>query len=920
MKTVGAERYLIEDLLPLAELSKEAKREKAIRHGHISTLHVWWARRPLVVARAAVLGALLPSPESDEERERLKSFVINLCNWDAHPTLIEEARKLIAKNYPDGPPKVLDSFAGGGSIPLEALRLGCEAHAVEYNPVAYLILKSTLEYPQKYGAKLAEDVAKWGKWVLERARAELSEFYPKEDDGATPIAYIWSRTVRCPNPGCGTEIPLFRQFWLAKKANRRIALKPIVNHYKKAVEFDVVTVGANENWPSQGTVKRATAHCLVCGGTAQGEYVRAESKAGRMGHRLVAVVKTAGRGSGRSYEIANSAHIEAFEKAVSQLEKLKAAHNDPLSLLPDERMVPTIGNNFTVSGKYIWGIRSWGDLFNPRQALALTTFARLVREAHDEIKKECCDEEYAKAVATYLGFTLDKIANWLSCLSRWEVTWQMPKEALTGHKISMVWDYAEGNPISGSAGSWAKAISYVTRALGTFVRSTNNRAAVCVTGSATHLTLDGGSLHAVVIDPPYYDNVPYADLSDFFYVWLKRSIGHLYPEAFQTTLTPKDEEIVHNPARWLAAAKEKRHQEKPDCACADCISRRHYERLLTASFQEIHRVLKDDGLAVIMFTHKSTAAWESLIQSLLNAGLYPTASWPVHTEMEASTHTRGKGSIVSTILLACRKRGVGANPDRSGQTEGSAPTGWYHEIKPQLEARVRERLQKFWESGISGADFLVSAIGPAVEVFGRYEKVLHPSGHEIKVSRLLDEVRRLVIDFAMKMILKSEGVGQVDAPTQFYVYFRWAYDANEVLYDEARKLAQASGVELDALTQAGLVKKQKDKVKVLSALERDPKVFEKQEGQDLLINGLHKALVLWEKGDLESLQKFLAEEGLLEAERFWRVAQALIAILPEGDEERKLLEQLMPSREGLLRREELREVPRGQKRLFEERS
>ncbi len=911
-------RYLIEDLLPLAELSKEAKREKAIRHGHISTLHVWWARRPLVVARAAVLGALLPSPESEEERERLKRFLINLCNWDAHPSLIEEARKLLRQHYPDGPPKVLDSFAGGGSIPLEALRLGCEAYAVEYNPVAYLILKATLEYPQRYGvgangrSPLHEDVERWGKWVLERARAELAEFYPKEPDGATPIAYIWSRTVRCPNPACGAEIPLFRQFWLAKKPNKRIALKPIVNHYDKRVDFEVVTVGANEDWPSQGTVRRATAHCLLCGGTADDDYLRSEAQAERMGHRLVAVVKTTGRGSGRQYAVANSKHIEAFKKAARRLEELKANHKDELSLVPDEPSPGTIGQG--ASQRPTYGLTEWGKYFNPRQALALATFARLVREAHEEIKKECCNDDYAKAVATYLGLAVDRLGDYNSILCSWHTSRELIRNTFSGHHLHMIWDYTEIDPFSISTGGFEGAIDWIKAAVSREAISTRSCSNAMVGSAASLSNFIDSSLHAVVIDPPYYDNVPYADLSDFFYVWLKRSVGHLYPDAFQTQLTPKDEEIVHNPARWATAAKSKRHQDdNPNCACAKCISHRHYERLLTQSFQEIHRVLKDEGLAVIMFTHKSTAAWESLIQSLLNAGLYPTASWPVHTEMEASTHTRGKGSIVSTILLACRKR-----PTKS-------TTAWYHELKPQLEARVRDRLKKFWEVGISGADFFVSAIGPAVEIFGRYDKVLHPSGETITVSELLDEVRRLVADFALEMILKTEGVGQVDAPTRFYVLFRWAYDANEVPYDDARKLSQVLGVELDALAHVGLAKKLKDKVRVLAALDRDPKSFERQEGPveaqhavPLLINGLHKALVLWEKGDLENLQKFLAEEGLLEAERFWRAAQALVSVLPEGDEERKLLEQLMPAREGLLRRESLRETPRGQKGLFEE--
>jgi adenine-specific DNA methylase len=339
-----SERFLIETVLPIRELSAEARREKAIRHGHISTLHVWWARRPLVTARAAVLGALLTDdPEVDAR------FIANLCRWEVHDGdsggryLLEQARCRIRKRFSDQPPKVLDSFAGGGSIPLEALRLGAEAYAVEYNPVAYLILKATVEYPQCYGHRLIGEVKRWGEWVLERAKEALAPFYPQVE-GETPIAYLWSRTIRCPNPACGAEIPLFRQFWLARKAKKAVALMPCPDPATKQVDFTIVGQGAPippHFDPAKGTVARGNAVCLVCHTSADEKYVKAEAQAGRMGHRLVAVVTTRGRGQGRTYRIAAPHDHAAFHNAEAALHNLTQTPSPwafGLSWIPDEPM------------------------------------------------------------------------------------------------------------------------------------------------------------------------------------------------------------------------------------------------------------------------------------------------------------------------------------------------------------------------------------------------------------------------------------------------------------------------------------------------------------------------------------------------------------------------------------------------------
>ncbi len=883
-------RFLIESTLPLKELSAEARREKAIRHGHISTLHVWWARRPLVVARAAVLGALLTDDAVEEK------FIANLCRWEVHdgdPSgryLLDQARSLIRQRFGDTPPRVLDSFGGGGSIPLEALRLGCEAHAVEYNPVAYLILKATLEYPQRYGTQLVSEVKRWGEWVLEQARQELAAFYPAAG-GETPIAYIWSRTIRCPNPACGAEIPLFRQFWLARKDKKKVALKPLPNQAEKRVDFQIVGAHGGASIPSdfdpsRGTVSRGNAVCLVCKTSAKDDYVKAEAQAGRMGHRLVAVVTTRGRGQGRNYRLATEADLAAFRQAEEALQSLTPTPSPwafNLPWVPEEPMDQKNPN--IVSGRG-YGFREWGQLFNPRQLLALVTFGKWVRAAHREILRQTHDPDFAKAVTTYLGLAVDFVANYNCALASNHASKEVLRAAMSGHHLHMVWDYAETNPLQDEAGSgWGAAMEWLIRYLTR--ESRIPQVGTAHLGSAAALPFPDKHFDAVVIDPPYADNVPYADLSDFFYVWLRRTVGDLYPEAFGTALVPKDEEAVVNPARFGGKKEGER------------IAQAHYQRLMQQSFAEIYRVLKPEGMAVVMFTHRSTQAWESLIQSLLDAGLYPTASWPVHTEMEASTHQRGKGAIQSTILMACRRR-----PENAG-------IGWYAQVRAELEEVIPQQLKKFWAAGIRGADFFVSAIGPAVGVFGQYRGVRRPDGGAVTVRDLLDEVRTLVATFAIQQL----GFPDLDESTRFYVLYRWAYGGTELAFDEANKLAKSTGAELDTLEKEKRLLTRKGQTVELpifdERMEKHKAHFKKvledgQVAQLSQVDGLHVALWLWTKGDMAGLAKFLGAVGVSSAEHsFWRTAQAVLEVekaqaTAAVEKEIRALEQLLGSKRSVL--------------------
>ncbi|MFZ8801565.1 MAG: DUF1156 domain-containing protein [Candidatus Calescibacterium sp.] len=466
-------KSFIEVSFPVKEVSEESSREKNIRHGHISTLHIWWARRPLASSRATAYAALIPAPENNLEWDTKKQFIEDLAKWEnsLNKTIIEKARKDILEANGGKTLKVLDPFAGGGSIPLECLRLGMEVCANNYNPVAVLILKCTLEYPQKYGRPvkiksndltqtetlinpLIEDVKKWGNWVLEEAKKEIGKFYPNDENGSIPVGYIWARTIPCQNPSCGAEIPLMRQFWLAKKDTRKIALKPIIKD--KKVEFEIV--GQDNNFPSdfepeKGTVSRAIASCLVCGSTQDDKTVRKLFQDGKAGQRMVAVVLHHPRATGKIYRLATEKDLEIFKSAEKYLEEKRKRLMDEWGIdpVPDEPM--NTEDPTTVAGRG-YGITKWGDLFNSRQKLALITFTEKVRLAYKKMIEEGYDKEYAKAVVSYLGLTFNRLSAYGCVLVPWQPGFEKVQRAFSRQALGMIWDYSEINTIGEGVGSW----------------------------------------------------------------------------------------------------------------------------------------------------------------------------------------------------------------------------------------------------------------------------------------------------------------------------------------------------------------------------------------------------------------------------------------------------------------------------------
>jgi len=889
-------RRFIEETFPVKEVSEHSVREKNIRHGHISTLHVWWARLPLAASRATAYAALIPSCSTDKEKEEKRRFIVELSKWEnsLNKELIERARRDILDFY-GRPPRVLDCFAGGGSIPLEALRLGCEAHAVEYNPVAVLILKCILEYPQKYGKKLKEDVERWGNWVFERAKEEIGRFYPdevvetneieleggKRREELETIGYIWARTIPCQNPSCGAEIPLMRQFWLAKK-EKKVSLYPYVEG--KEVKFRIVGNGYEEMPegfdPSKGTVKGAIATCPVCGFVCDANTTRKLFQQGRAGQRMVAVVLH-GK-NGKTYRIATEKDVEVYREAEKYLEVKRAKLMEEWGLdpVPDEPMPPKETLGFRVQR---YGMLKWGDLFNSRQKLALITFTEKVRLAYRKMVEGGYDKEYAKAVASYLGLGINRLADKNSLLCR-----LIPQTEAIGftygrQALAMLWDYIEMNPIEHPSG-WnviiietLENVSHLSQIL--LIPNSKSQIPKVSQCSATELPYPKEYFDAVLTDPPYYDNVPYSYLSDLFYVWLKRSIGDLYPDLFSTPLTPKSKEIV---AYSHAGGLDK--------------GKRYFEEMLKKAFKEISRVLKPDGIAVIVYAHKSTSGWETLINSLLDSGLVTTASWPIDTEMRKRLRALESAALASSIYIVCRKM----NREK---------TGWFNEVKEEIRQRLHAKLDKLWNEGISGADFFIAAIGSAIEVFGKYEKVMDYEGNIIRAEKLLEFVREVVTDYAVRQILHDGIAGELSPLTRFYLLWRWTYGEAKVEFDEARKLAQSVGLNLEKHYNRGFIKKEKEFTIVLGPHERKLEEI----GDEEMIDVLHKSALLWKAGRREELKKLLSRTYGI-SENFYRLAQAISETLPNESKEKKLLDGFLSERSRIV--DEIRSSG-VQRRLFE---
>jgi putative DNA methylase len=793
-------RKLIEVALPLEAINREAAREKSIRHGHPSTLHLWWARRPLAACRAVLFAQLVDDPSAhpdrfpteeaqDQERQRLFRLIERLVPWEAtqDEQVLSEAREEIRRSCGDTPPEVLDPFCGGGSIPLEAQRLGLVAKGSDLNPVAVLITKALIELPARFanqppihsvdnegrlaveswhGAQgLAEDVRYYGAWIRKEAERRIGHLYPPATlpDGrkATVIAWIWARTVACPNPACRATMPLVRSFWLSKRKGKEAWIRPVIE--RSSIRFEI---GHGSSGPAvEGTVSRTGATCLVCNTPVPLAHVRAEGKAGRMGKRLVAIVAEGDRQ--RVYLPPDVEH----EKAAN----VPRPDDAPETELPEQAL------GFRVQG---YGMTHHADLFTNRQLTTLCALSSLTHEAHQQLVSDGASAEYADAVTTYLALSASKAAVFHCALARWRPNESKTAPAFGRQALSMVWDFAEAHPFAGAGGDWLGVLDGAISALG--------KVAWDVPGQAMQLDVlrPRQAKCIVATDPPYYDNVGYADLSDFFYVWLRSSLGSTYPDLFSTVLTPKSGELVADPFR--AGSKE--------------LADRKFEEGFERAFINLREAANPAYPMTVFYAFKqseqdeggvASTGWETMLAGLVRSGLAVTATWPMRTEGGTRLRSLASNALASSIVLACRPRSETAGiTDRRG-------------FLASLHSELPQALRELQQGNIAPVDLAQAAIGPGMAVFSRYAKVVEPTGESMPVRSALALINQ-VLDEVL-----AEQEGEFDADTRFAIKWFEQYGFDEAGYDPAEGLARATNVSVKGLEDAGILVARAGRVRLL---------------------------------------------------------------------------------------------------------
>jgi adenine-specific DNA methylase len=878
-------RHLIEEELPLETVNAASAREKSLRHGHISTLHLWWARRPLAMSRAVVFGTLMPDPADPAVRaELLKTIgVASEFEQSSNPAAIDPLRKALRDAYPERPPKVLDCFAGGGAIPLEALRLGCDTTAVDLNPVAHLIQRCCLDYPERFGSPgnlgertLAEDFVTWAAWVRERSAPALNRVFPADARRRRPAVYFWARTTTCTNPACLAEIPLVSSLRLADSSRRRawIALKVNRDGHRPVVD---ITVRTDNPPPSldldQGTTKAGSISCPACHTSLAGPKVREHAKRQPFGYRLYAVLDIDGRT--RTYRSPTHDEVRGIEEASRLLNTLDDL-DDGTTAIPDEPVDPIGYNNLQ---NLPYGYDTWRSCFTDRQLWVLASLCEAVRAAYAEMIHEGMAPDRARAVTTYLGLCVDRIVDRNSAFCTWDVGMELVRNTFPQQTIRMAWDITEVDPFGDGPGSWAGAVKWIQLVI-KHCSEVGRTPATVLRGNAQRLPFGDGEFDAVIVDPPYYFSVMYSDLSDFFYVWLKRSVGFLYPELFVTQWTPKDEEVVQN----RCAPSNPRY-----------ISAEEFELRMRRSLDEIARVVKPDGIVSLVFAHTDVVAWEKLLHALRSAGLVVTTSWPMRSEMGNRPLAQVKAALGSSIVLVCRRA--------EARSEG-----YYDDVVRQLERRIADRLGTFDAMGLVGADYFASAVGPAFEVFAQYQKVTRLSGDEVDVDDLMVLAREAVARHAMSRLLGDDSVGGLDPVSLLYLTWRWAYLTAKVPADDAYKLERAFDVDLSTLegphglavrAGANFTLRQPDDRRGLAI---GP--------SSTLVDVLHQACLLWDSGRRRELEGLLSETGAGTDRAFWSLGRALAQVLPEGDRERTMLLGLTNNQETLAATAAAASVPR----------
>ncbi len=1041
---IESDKRLIEVAFPLKQASLDSVHEKNVRHGHISTLHIWPARRPLAASRAALIATLLPDPgDADKrkallermagrvvekiERKRLNGRIVEkvkevteggILHWGREngPDL-QWFRNEIRKAYGGRAPKVLDPFAGGGAIPLEAMRLGCDVTAMDINPVAWFILKCTLEYPQRLAgqtrplpsfaledrdfmesflkskgfkgvrlktelsrlghgngegqldalpmddpvteADLAWHVRAWGRWVLARARRDLAAYYPTyadfqplapdvefepqamrlldaDEDGlpvldplnakfdaaylrdpskprwiAKPtVAYLWARTVRCKQ--CRETLPLLKTRWLCKKDNKRVLLTMEPQDKGGGVVFGVQAgVPRNGGNAAQrresdrrmgaGTMSRTGSTCPNCGAIMTMSDIRYEGRNGRLGAIMTAVVVDGLKG--KEYRLPTDRERSVPDVTEEQLQTVYAHIPFGLPEEPTPKAGVGASRAFSVDG---YGFDTWRKLFTNRQLMALGEFVKSMRQLPEAIGDY--PEQWQESIAGMCLPIISRMADRGSTLASWTNDRETTRSTFARFALPIVWDFAEFAPLSDTTGGFVQSIDWVFKVC-EHLQQTVESAASGETICSSALVAFDSSVDIILTDPPYYDAIPYSDLMDFFYVWLKRSVGSLSPEVetvFSHFLGPKwdhasdDGELIDDASRFGGDSGR---------------SKQNYEDGMARSFQAFHGALQPNGRLVVVFANKQPDAWETLVAALIRAGFVVNGSWPIQTEMGNRNRAIGSAALASSVWLVCKKR-LPARP------------GWDNIVLEEMRANITQQLHDFWDAGIRGPDFVWAATGPALEAFSKHPVVKKANDPDqlMTVSEFLREVRRMVVDFVVGRVLSAvggqEAVSGLDDLTTYYLLHRNDFGMNDapvgacILYALSCNLsdsALAGQYELLALSGGGQPDGEDEEED--AAEDADPdgaggsgaklrlKPWNRRNGSNLglegpggrpapLIDQVHRLMHLWRAGDQAKVDGYLDAQGLHHNVLFGQVLQALIELADEGSEERAILEAI----------------------------
>lgn len=823
-------KKLIEVALPLEVINAESAREKSIRHGHPSTLHLWWARRPLATARAVIWASLVDDPsshpeqftneeEQKKERKRLFDILSRLVLWENcnNPEVLAEAKAEIMKSTDGNPPALLDPFAGGGAIPLEAQRLGLNAYACDLNPVAVMINKAMIEIPPIFANQqpvnpeiratlsgnswtgtsgLAEDIRYYGEWIKKKAYSQVGHLYPKAKTASgsetSVIAWIWARTVKCPNPACGCTIPCMSSYVISKKKGKYTWVVPKKEGNKFVFNIESGTTLPKANEPKKG--RGAAFVCPGCGEITLDSYVKEEGIAGRVGNQMVAIVTEGPHG--RIYLPVTH-------------EQIRTAN----VMRPEEYPDGPLPENPRWFSPPAFGLKQYADLFTNRQITMLITFSSLIQEAQKEIEKDAIAsglfsdhigiqdggknaKAYSEAVCTYLAFAIDKLTDYHSSVCSWHNSKELIRNTFGRQAIPMTWDFAEANPFSTSAGCYDNMIEWIYKAVLLLPASTNGYV-------KQHDAQSDNGLRDLMIstDPPYYDNIGYADLSDYFYIWMRQALKNIYPSVFRTMLVPKAEELVATPYHFggnMLAAKS------------------FFEDGMFNTCLQLNKYTKTDIPVSIYYAFKqsetdeeektASSGWETMLSAIIRSGFAITGTWPMRTEMANRSIASGTNALASSIVLVCRKRSENAN----SVTRREFINALHREMRPALQA-----LQS---ANIAPVDLAQSAIGPGIGVFSRYKSVVEADGSPMSVRAALQIINQELDAFY------NEQEGELDAKSRFCVDIFNQYAFNTMKFGDADILARAKNTSVQALVDEGVMEASKGTVRLKTREEIPEKI------------------------------------------------------------------------------------------------